>query len=190
MILLAHLREPAGRICSGIGVLFRRWRRTRSRIERGASPGFSAPVPNQPTSSSPPAAAQLNPGGGGQLQLPGSMQSGSAATRAGSGVAGSAGSSSAPSTMPPASSASPASPLPEPAHRPTTRAQRGIVKPKRYSDGTVCWCNLASTAEPTSVDEAFCDEKWTVAMNDEHQALLNNGTWHLVPPPRGKNVIG
>ena len=118
------------------------------------------------------------------------MQSGSAATRAGSGVAGSAGSSSAPSTMPPASSASPASPLPEPAHRPTTRAQRGIVKPKRYSDGTVRWCNLASTAEPTSVDEALCDEKWTMAMNDEHQALLNNGTWHLVPPPRSKNVIG
>ena len=29
-----------------------------------------------------------------------------------------------------------------------------------------------------------------MAMNDEHQALLNNGTWHLVPPPRGKNVIG
>lgn len=159
-------------------------------LNAGPPPGFSAPAPNQPTSSSPPAAAQLNPGGRGQLQLLGSTQSRSATTGAGSGVAGSAGSSSAPSTMPLASSVSPASPPPEPAHRPTTRAQRGIVKPKRYSDGTVRWCNLASTKEPTSVDETLCDEKWTVAMNDEHQALLNNGTWHLVPPLRGKNVIG
>jgi hypothetical protein len=25
-------------------------------------------------------------------------------------------------------------------------------------------------------------------MNDEHQALLQNSTWHVVPPPCGKNV--
>jgi histone deacetylase 1/2 len=27
-------------------------------------------------------------------------------------------------------------------------------------------------------------------MDVEHQALLRNNTWHLVPPPKGKNVIG
>jgi histone deacetylase 1/2 len=27
-------------------------------------------------------------------------------------------------------------------------------------------------------------------MDAEHQALLRNNTWHLVPPPKGKNVIG
>jgi len=27
-------------------------------------------------------------------------------------------------------------------------------------------------------------------MDTEHQALLRNRTWHLVPPPRGKNIIG
>jgi hypothetical protein len=28
-----------------------------------------------------------------------------------------------------------------------------------------------------------------MAMDEEHRALIQNGTWHLVPPPRGKNVI-
>jgi len=27
-------------------------------------------------------------------------------------------------------------------------------------------------------------------MDAEHQALVRNRTWHLVPPPRGKNIIG
>jgi histone deacetylase 1/2 len=27
-------------------------------------------------------------------------------------------------------------------------------------------------------------------METEHQALVRNRTWHLVPPPRGKNIIG
>ena len=27
-------------------------------------------------------------------------------------------------------------------------------------------------------------------MDTEHQALIRNRTWHLVPPPRGKNIIG
>jgi hypothetical protein len=27
-------------------------------------------------------------------------------------------------------------------------------------------------------------------MNNEYSALLRNNTWHLVPPPKGKNIIG
>jgi histone deacetylase 1/2 len=27
-------------------------------------------------------------------------------------------------------------------------------------------------------------------MDVEHQALVRNKTWHLVPPPKGKNIIG
>jgi hypothetical protein len=27
-------------------------------------------------------------------------------------------------------------------------------------------------------------------MDVEHQALVQNKTWHLVPPPKGKNIIG
>ena len=37
---------------------------------------------------------------------------------------------------------SPAAPA---GHRPTTWLQRGIGKPKTYSDGTVTWCMLATS---------------------------------------------
>jgi len=47
-----------------------------------------------------------------------------------------------------------------------------------------------STEEPTTVEEALGDRNWVAAMDSEHQALSRNKTWHLVPPPKGKNVIG
>jgi histone deacetylase 1/2 len=47
----------------------------------------------------------------------------------------------------------------------------------------------ASVGEPNTVDEALQDQKWVAAMNSEHRALLQNRTWHLVPPPKGKNII-
>lgn len=48
-----------------------------------------------------------------------------------------------------------------------------------------------STAEePATVDDALGDPKWFAAMDSEHQALLRNHTWHLVPKPKGKNIIG
>lgn len=73
-----------------------------------------------------------------------------------------------------------------------TRLQRGIMKPKEYTDGTVRWCMnaQAQSEEPSSVEEALQDQKWASAMENEHQALLRNKTWHLVPRPKGRNVIG
>jgi histone deacetylase 1/2 len=44
--------------------------------------------------------------------------------------------------------------------------------------------------EPAMLSEALGDKNWVSAMNSEHQALLRNQTWHLVPHPKGKNVIG
>jgi histone deacetylase 1/2 len=44
--------------------------------------------------------------------------------------------------------------------------------------------------EPTTVAAALSDKIWTVAMDSEYQALLHNKTWHLVPRPKGKNIIG
>jgi histone deacetylase 1/2 len=52
---------------------------------------------------------------------------------------------------------------------------------------------MASTVaseEPNSVDEALGNPNWVSAMNVEHEALLRNKTWHLVPAPRGRNIIG
>jgi len=48
----------------------------------------------------------------------------------------------------------------------------------------------AAADEPSSVEEALSDERWVSAMNSEHTALLRNRTWHPVPPPKGKNIIG
>lgn len=77
-------------------------------------------------------------------------------------------------------------------HRPSTRLQQGIRKPKIHTDGTVRWCMVGTSAaeEPTTVVEAFGDERWVAAMNNESGALVRNKTWRLVPPPKGKNIIG
>jgi histone deacetylase 1/2 len=88
----------------------------------------------------------------------------------------------------PASSAPSVALEPE-ASRPKTRSQSGISKPKVYSDGTVRYANLSFTGEPTSLDEAFNDPNWKRAMQEEIEALHKNGTWHLVPPTKGANII-
>jgi hypothetical protein len=47
---------------------------------------------------------------------------------------------------------------------------------------------LSSTGEPCTVMEALDDENWCKAMNEEYQALMENNTWHLVPPSSNKNL--
>jgi histone deacetylase 1/2 len=47
-----------------------------------------------------------------------------------------------------------------------------------------------ATEEPASVTEALRSKDWSQAMENEYQALIKNETWHLVPRPHGKNVIG
>jgi hypothetical protein len=80
----------------------------------------------------------------------------------------------------------------QPSFRPVTRSQRGIVKPKQYTDGTVRWGMTVATSseEPASVNEALKDKRWINAMDVEYQALVRNKTWRLVPLPKGKNIIG
>jgi hypothetical protein len=48
---------------------------------------------------------------------------------------------------------------------------------------------LASTGEPNRLSEALDDPKWHQAMKEEYNALLENKTWHLVPPRSNKNII-
>jgi histone deacetylase 1/2 len=45
------------------------------------------------------------------------------------------------------------------------------------------------TEEPATVEEALGDPKWVTAMDSEYKALIHNKTWHLVHPPKGKNII-
>jgi histone deacetylase 1/2 len=44
--------------------------------------------------------------------------------------------------------------------------------------------------EPTSVEQALTGKNRAAAMDAKYQALNHNDTWHLVPKPKGKNIIG
>jgi hypothetical protein len=43
-----------------------------------------------------------------------------------------------------------------------------------------------SSEEPSSISEALANSNWVSAMDAEHQALMRNKTWHLIPVPKGK----
>lgn len=139
-------------------------------------------VPASPQSSS---AVQPDPSAGGHLPDTGAAahemdtSSGSAVAQQGSSVA-------MDTTAPPVTTSS------SPPRWSVTRSQHGILQPKQYHDGTVRWCMTAEahSEEPTSVEAALADHNWVSAMDAEHQALIQNRTWHLVPKPRGKNIIG
>jgi histone deacetylase 1/2 len=75
---------------------------------------------------------------------------------------------------------------------PRTRLQSGVRKEKVYTDGTIKYKHSWFTAsgEPTNDLEAIKDKNWKMAMESEYDALVKNKTWHLVPPQRGKNIIG
>jgi hypothetical protein len=75
--------------------------------------------------------------------------------------------------------------------RPVTRLQQGISKTKTYIDGIVRWCMHASTSadELATLTDALGNQKWHDTMDSEYQALLHNRMWHLVPRPKGKNII-
>ena len=49
---------------------------------------------------------------------------------------------------------------------------------------------LASSIEPTCVSQALKSSEWRNAMSDEFDALIQQGTWELVPQPQAANLIG
>lgn len=93
-------------------------------------------------------------------------------------------------SVPTGSHVQPPSLPPSTTSRPATRLSQGIRKPKSYTDGTIRYAHIASTSdEPPNVATALSVPHWKSAMDSEFSALLRNKTWHLVPPPRGKNII-
>jgi len=127
------------------------------------------------STSPPPTAGDTAPGSGdllsprspGSPQIPGGIQPSG-------------------STVPADSTGDPAAP----AVRPVTWLQHGISKTKIYKDSTIRYGMLMSTGEPHDLDEALHDKHWKAAMDFEYEALMKNKTWHLVPPQKGRNVIG
>jgi hypothetical protein len=59
----------------------------------------------------------------------------------------------------------------------------------------VSYQNLSATTSPTpspiptNYRSALADANWRVAMTHEYQALIDNGTWRLVPQPPGANIV-
>jgi hypothetical protein len=49
---------------------------------------------------------------------------------------------------------------------------------------------LASSIEPTCVSQALKSSEWRNAMSKEFDALIQQGTWELVPQPQATNLIG
>jgi hypothetical protein len=74
--------------------------------------------------------------------------------------------------------------------RAQTRLQAGVHKPKIYTDGTIHYgCFAATVDEPRNLEDALGNRNWKSAMDVEYGALIKNGTWHLVPPQKGRNLI-
>lgn len=70
-----------------------------------------------------------------------------------------------------------------------TRSKLGIFKPKHPITLTATTTDLLSS-EPKSPVEALKHPVWKAAMQEEYDALMNQGTWILVPRPAHVNVIG
>jgi hypothetical protein len=85
------------------------------------------------------------------------------------------------------------------AHPMTTRTQRAITKPRRFTDGTVRYPiprALIATSydpslqEPTCFSTAVKIPEWQNAMQQEFNASLQNQPWSLVPHSAARNIVG
>jgi len=73
-------------------------------------------------------------------------------------------------------------------HPMTTRSKNGISKRKAYF-ATVQFIAL-SQVEPRSLKAASTIVEWQLAMQEEIEALLAQGTWDLISLPPAKNLVG
>jgi hypothetical protein len=51
----------------------------------------------------------------------------------------------------------------------------------------------ADINEPVHIQEAWRGDhsvEWKEATDSEYESLMKNDTWELVPPPKGKNIVG
>lgn len=79
-------------------------------------------------------------------------------------------------------------PNPSRSHTMVTRSQNNIFKPKKLLTATKH--DLLENLEPSTVTRALKIPHWRQACSAEFDALLNNGTWTLVPREEAKNLVG
>jgi len=76
---------------------------------------------------------------------------------------------------------------PPPVLRRITRLQSGTIQPVSYKNLSAD--HVVASPVPANYRSALADPNWRAAMADEFQALVDNGTWRLVPRPPGANVV-
>jgi hypothetical protein len=65
---------------------------------------------------------------------------------------------------------------------------RKSKKPKRFSSYAACMTKLLDE-EPTTFEEAVQKKQWKEAMTEEHQSIMKNDVWEIVPRPKEKSVV-
>jgi hypothetical protein len=57
------------------------------------------------------------------------------------------------------------------------------------SSEPLLFCLKFQRRDPKTFAEASGHPDWDTTMNEEYHSLMENDTWDLVPPPKGKNLI-
>jgi hypothetical protein len=70
-----------------------------------------------------------------------------------------------------------------------TRSRTGSLPPPIQRYGFTAAATSLASPLPGSTRVALADANWRAAMTDEYKALVDNGTWRLVPRPPHANVI-
>uniref|UniRef100_A0A803N3U2 Reverse transcriptase Ty1/copia-type domain-containing protein n=1 Tax=Chenopodium quinoa TaxID=63459 RepID=A0A803N3U2_CHEQI len=71
----------------------------------------------------------------------------------------------------------------------TTHSKHGIVNPNpKYHDQDLHTCTSISPIPKNPVHVVY-DHNWKNALQEEFDALIDNGTWDLVPRPPNVNII-
>jgi hypothetical protein len=61
-------------------------------------------------------------------------------------------------------------------------------RPKRFSSYATYMTKLLDE-EPTTFEEAIQKEQWKEAMTEEHQSIMKNEVWEIIPRPKEKSVV-
>lgn len=72
----------------------------------------------------------------------------------------------------------------------TTRTHDNTHRLRKFLDHVAFVAKTYINSEPETYNQAKSHAHWVKAMNKEHEALLSNRTWELVPSSPEQNVVG
>ncbi|KAJ4767896.1 Gag/pol [Rhynchospora pubera] len=75
-------------------------------------------------------------------------------------------------------------------HPMTTRSKDHTRRSRKFPDFVAFLATTPTDADPTNFAQASKQPQWQEAMTKEFQALLQNKTWILVPPPVDQHIVG